>query len=300
MIKVGITGADSRQAGELLRLLVNHPDVDILAAAATGQAGRSVVSFHHGLIGESDITFTGSLDPTCLDAVFMAPGSDPSLAEKLSQYENLRIIDFSQRHDIDPEMVPAISELFRKPMVRGARKAQVLHPVTSLLMVALYPLAANLLLNGDMEVDIFGPESIIAGESLCVASEQSAAILKSIQASFDGNISFTTSCSRRNRSTRLKTTIPCTLSLDEVDKLYDNIYDDHNFTFITHSPVSAQEVSGTHKCIVTLEKEDSDTLSVTVLGDCRLRGGAGDALHAFNLLFGLHERTGLALKASKF
>lgn len=300
MIKVGITGADSRQAGELLRILVNHTDVDIMAAVAPHIAGRTVASFHHGLIGETSISFSASMNTEELDAVFLAPGSMPDEINRVKSDTNLRVIDFSQRSELDPDMVPAISEIYRKPMVRGARQAQVVNPLASLLLIAIYPLAANLLLNSDLNVKVVAPESTISNESLDIAATQTKQILSKIQRSFDRNISFQASASDRNRSTRLQMDVRCSLDIDEIDRLYDSIYDDHNFTFITHSPVGAQETSGTHKCIITLEKPDADTLRITSLGDCRLRGGAGDAMHAFNLLFGLHERTGLTLKAAKY
>ncbi|MDE5870864.1 MAG: hypothetical protein K2H22_02810, partial [Muribaculaceae bacterium] len=103
-----------------------------------------------------------------------------------------------------------------------------------------------------------------------------------------------------DRGLKVVVDIPCSLDINEVFRIFDDCYDDHNFTFMVGSSMPGYEVEGTQKTLVTLQKLSSDRLTVTVVADCRMRGGAGDAVHIMNLLFGLHERTGLYLKAHKF
>ena len=106
--------------------------------------------------------------------------------------------------------------------------------------------------------------------------------------------------SASDRVIRVRSTLPIGLSLDEVDRIYEGIYDDHNFTFVLHRRVEDKEVEGTNKCLVQVSKPSDGELAIEAVADGRLRGGAGEALHLMNLLLGLHEKTGLELKASVF
>lgn len=103
-----------------------------------------------------------------------------------------------------------------------------------------------------------------------------------------------------NRGLKVNIEVPCSLEINEIFKIFDHCYDDHNFTFMLASSVPGYEVEGTQKTLVTLQRHTDDKLTITVVADSRMRGGAGDAVHIMNLLFGLHERTGLYLKAHKF
>ena len=99
---------------------------------------------------------------------------------------------------------------------------------------------------------------------------------------------------------RMECDIPCRTELAEILRLYDSHFDDHNFTFHVSYPVGMEEVEGTDRCVISLSKPTPDTLHVEAVADARLRGGAGEAVHLMNLLFGLHERVGLTLKASVY
>ena len=91
----------------------------------------------------------------------------------------------------------------------------------------------------------------------------------------------------------------CPVELDEIKKLYEDYYDDHNFTFISDRMPNLKDVVNTNKCILYLTKEDGKLLIVSVI-DNLLKGASGQAVHNMNLLFGLHEKVGLELKASAF
>ena len=81
--------------------------------------------------------------------------------------------------------------------------------------------------------------------------------------------------------------------------MFEDFYDDHNFTIISHGDPLAKEVEGTNRCLIHIEKAD-DRVRITALMDAILKGAAGTAVHDMNLLFGLHEKVGLSLKASVF
>ena len=89
------------------------------------------------------------------------------------------------------------------------------------------------------------------------------------------------------------------MALDEIVKLYEDYYNDHNFTYVINRMPDLKDVVNTNKCLLYLTKEDGKLLIVSVI-DNLLKGASGQAVHNMNLLIGLHERTGLNLKASAF
>ena len=94
--------------------------------------------------------------------------------------------------------------------------------------------------------------------------------------------------------------LECQPDLEQILQMYEEVYDDHNFTSIVTSPVNPIETEGTNKVIISISKPDAATLCLDIVADGRMRGGAGEAVHLLNLLFALHEQTGLKLKASRY
>lgn len=306
MIRTGIAGADTPMAGELIRILVNHPDVDLVSAFAPGKIGRKVTSVHHGLTGECDLDFSPDIHPDDLDVIFIDAHSEVADRFRMNtdRWPDLKIIDMSHCPSLDFEsldMAYGLPEINRKQLVRGCRRVVVPRSVATAALVSLYPLARHLMLKGDIEVSYACPPDIDTDEKAEMARREIENFLHTTQNSFSGHVSL-----RRmdenvsDRGLKVEISIPCSTEIDEIFRIYEDIYDDHNFTFTTSTPMDGYEVEGTQKCLVALQKPDSDTLRITTVADCRMRGGAGDAVHILNLLFGLHERTGLYLKAHKF
>ncbi|MDE7413701.1 MAG: hypothetical protein K2N05_07955 [Muribaculaceae bacterium] len=315
MIKVAISGADRPAAGELIRILVNHPDVEIVALIAPGHEGKPVQSIHHGLLGEVPLSFTSAFKPAEADVLFVADkkiaAADlDSLSEK---YPDLKIIALERpagymdslteitEEEIESYdgLVFALPEINRKPLVRGAKKALIPSPTSSVALVALYPLALNMLLSGDIQLSVSAPEDLMEEEALKLAAEEIASQLSKAQRSFNGKISFHTDPPSSKRGIEIRTKVDVPLDLEHILKTYD-IYDDHNFSFTTISAVKLDDVKGTEKVIVSLGLTKEGTLSIHVVADGRLRGSAGEAVHVMNLMFGLHEKTGLYLKPYAF
>ena len=303
MIRVCISGAASRVAGELIRILVNHPDVELAAAYAAGHTGERVTSVHHGLIGETDLQLSDTPpQPSAIDALVICEPSAyaAEIALNPRKYPGLRVIDMSGCYASDPraEMDLGISEINRKTLVRGATRAYVPGAAVVEALIALYPFAGSLLLGDDIAVSLSGRYSGDAQADGCKV----AAVLATVQNSFSSNVLFTPSadCAAGGRGLRLGITFPSTLLPQDIRALYDSVYDDHHFTFLAPHPLEMKEVEGTHKCLIHVDKLDAATVHLDVIADAVVRGGAGDAVHVLNLLFGLHERTGLALKASEF
>ncbi len=305
MIKVGIIGAENPDAGELLRLLINHPEVEVKTLCSPSYAGRPVSSCHHGFIGESVPAFSDKIDPEMHDIIFIA--QDSALSQQLigqcEEWPELRIVDLSPRRLDNWEsrgLEYGLSEINRKPLVRGARLAVVPTASAALALIALYPLAMYLLLDSDLEVTVAAPEAVAKKLDKNGISHEIFSMLSKTQSSFNGKVKVNVISCESTRAMRVKTELKCPLAIAEVDKIYDSVYDDHNFTFTSLSGVESREVEGTQKCIVTFSKPGAGLLEVETLGDCHMRGGAGDALHVLNLFFSLDEKVGLRIKPSCF
>lgn len=304
MIKVGIAGADNPMAGELLRLCMRHPDVDIVSAYAPSLAGRSVDTVHHGFIGEEKITFSANFDATSLDVAFIFRPlyADSDWAKLMADRQQLRLIIFPGAESVASALpsspVYGLSEMNRKSLVRGAREAIVPDALASPVITALYPLASHLLLTGDIHLKVSAPADMISESGLQHAAKEIERELASVQASFLGNVSISASDSGSPRSMSVSIKLPSAVAIEELLKIYDSVYDDHNFTFVVTHPVGPEEVEATNKIIISISRSSDQEIELTVVADPRMRGGAGEAIHIMNLFLGLHEKTGLDLKTT--
>lgn len=341
MIKIGILGAETIAAGELIRILINHPDIELKTVASLSETGRPVTDIHRGLTGDTSLRVVSTLTPDGHDAVFLC--GEPWMASEWMErnqadpaMEEMCIIDLTGAfRDGSHQMVYGFPEHNRKALVRGARRASIPSPAAIAVETALFPLAKNLLLNGTIKatVNIAATENTKPGDS-ATAPNASADIgastrldpiapqehrpdgdaiareietaLRSIQPSFAGNISLRLSRDgsiTRGITAMVETT--CGVALNELERLYNDAYDDHNFTYPVEFRPTVADVANTNKCLLHLGYDTAPdsglpVLNVTSVIDNLLKGAAGTAVHCFNLLFGLSERTGLSLKASAF
>ena len=305
MIKVGITGAEKPIAGELVRILINHPEVEIRALYSPEYSGRSMQSIHHGMIGEKIIKISDKLDFDNLDIIFIVENYPEiaSIPQLLEKYPEMRIVDLTGSHLGGEEIENieyGLSEINRKALVRGARAAVIPSATASLILMGLYPLAFSQLIDGKIEVEVAAPRDIVQNFDSLKTSEELNKQIRKIDNSFSGDFNIKISPNKSERVIRVKLTLSSPLSLDEIEKLFKELYDDHNFVFTSMSEIEGREVEGTQKSVITIDKPDNDTLVLDIVGDCRLRGGAGDAIHVMNLFFALYEKIGLTLKPSRY
>lgn len=344
MIKVGILGAETAAAGELIRILINHPDVSLKTVASESEAGREVSGLHRGLVGDIDMTVSATLDCAGHEVVFLC--GEPWMARNWMQHNDadarecgLKVIDLTGAfRDGSMDMVYGFPEFNRKALVRGALRASVPSVIASAVEPALFPLAKNNLLAGggiQVSVTMAGvdggsgmlPEAPVQSsynvstrldpvapnehrpDAEAAAAEVSAC-MRLIQPSFAGPLQVTLSRDGAlSRGVTAVVDVPCSISLSEVRRLFEEAYEDHGFTFpVDFVPVVA-DVANTNKCLVSLEYCDTrlngvsaghPVLRITSVTDNLLKGAAGTAVHCMNLLFGLSERTALQLKASAF
>lgn len=303
MVKIGILGADTLIAGEIIRILINHPETVISNLYAPALTGRSVSSLHHGLIGESPLYFTDKINIEDLDLLFINESNELSekIVAQLNNLPELKVVALSRDFIPGAGVEDGLSEINRKSLVRGARVAYILPPAVVPALIALAPLANFLLLNSEIDINISLPQELSNTSNIASLKEIVTRILKERQSSFNCLINLTVNPEPNElRSSVTKIKIKNTLPLEEIEKIYEGIYDDHNFTFLSRSEITAVEVEGTQKTVIYLDKPENDVLEIKVVSDARMRGGAGDAVHVMNLFFGLHEKTGLRLKASRF
>ena len=306
MVKIGIIGADSPVAGEILRILIHHPEVEVLSLYAPSLLGRNVSSAHHGFIGENIVNFSDKIDPNDLDLIILSENSSltNNLVSSLADNNDLKLISLSKdwlSNSSFENIEIGLSEINRKALVRGARVAYIPSAIVVATLVPLIPLANYLLLNSDINVELDLPKDLISEVDLKKEQEEIEHQLTQSQKSFKDSIILSVKENVNSDRTLIATlSLKNSLSIDELDKIYEGIYDDHNFTFIANNEIIPEEVEGTHKTVITLDKPDQDTLTIKVMADARMRGGAGDVVHVLNLFFGLHEKTGLTLKPSRF
>ena len=322
MIKAGIIGGAGYTAGELIRLLLNHPDVELVWVNSNSNAGNPVSQVHQGLIGETDLVFTSETPFDQIDVVFFCTphGESRKFMEANAIPEDLKIVDLSQDYRIsdgEHDFIYGLPEVNRKYIILGRHVANPGCFATA-IQLALIPLAKNLLLNSDINITAI-TGSTGAGVKPSATSHYSwrndnisvykpfkhqhlaeiKQTLKSMQNSFNSEINLIPVRGCFSRGIFVATYLDCPVELSEIKKLYEDYYDDHNFTFISDKMPDLKDVVNTNKCILHLEKEGNKLLIISVI-DNLLKGASGQAVHNMNLLFGLHERVGLQLKASAF
>jgi N-acetyl-gamma-glutamyl-phosphate reductase len=321
-IKVGIIGGAGYTAGELIRLLINHPEVEIEFIHSSSNAGNKITDIHGGLIGETDARFSGEHSLGKIDALFLcsAHGDSRQFIENQLIPDILKIIDLSTdyRHrETAGEFVYGLPELNKLQIIQARRIANPGCFATA-IQLALLPLASKRLLTDEVHVHAV-TGSTGAGvkpsetshfswrdNNLSVYKAFNHQHLKEIresllqlQAGFDQDINFIPVRGNFSRGIFVSVYTPSTLEIEEAKQLYREYYRNAAFTFICDKNPDLKQVVNTNKCLLYLEKHGNKLFLVSVI-DNLLKGASGQALQNFNLLFGLDEKTGLRLKPGAF
>jgi len=321
-IRVGVIGGAGYTAGELLRILINHPAVTIVFVNSSSNAGNPVTDVHSGLIGETDLVFTSELPFSSVDALFLcsAHGDSKKFMDENNVPVHLKIIDLSTDYRetrSDHDFVYGLPELNRD----NIRKAtHIANPgcFATAIQLALLPLASAGLLTHEVHVNAI-TGSTGAGVKPSATShfswrnnnisiykafghqhlQEIGQSLRQLQPGFDKAVNFIPVRGNFARGIYATAYTQCSLSLDEAKKLYTDFYKDAAFTFVVDKNPDMKQVVNTNKGLVYLEKHDDKLLIVSMI-DNLLKGASGQAVQNMNLLFGLDEKTGLGLKAIGF
>lgn len=317
MIEVGVSGCDNLRAAELVRVLINHPDVELKWVTCSGEACTRLDSIVPGIIGECDLMVNpdGQLDD--VDIVFMCGRREehPRQLHMLNLNEDVRVVDLSGSHNLDhgadKPWTYGMGEMQRRILVHDARLVTVPGNAAMASLLALMPMARNLLLNSPITLHVAmgttafpeeGDRNADGYDTAQWIKEQQQEItlaLSQCQMSFNQPIDLTITPLAERRTLAVAARFNCGIDEESIRQLYEQYYSDHNFVFLVDRPIVAADVENTNKCLIRLDKDErKGLLTVHAVMDLLLKGGAGTAVHAMNLLFGLHERAGLALKAT--
>jgi len=322
MIKAGIIGAAGYTAGELIRILVNHPGVEIAWAQSSSNAGNKAYSVHQGLLGDTELEFCAEPDLASADVVFLCSGHGKSEAfwQEHDAPAGLRIIDLAQDfRDEHDGYVYGLPEWQKEKICKASRLA---NPgcFATCIQLALLPLAGEHLLEGEVTgTAITGstgagvkPGATTHFSWRCdnisaykVFEHQHLIEINRNLALADGHVpgrEYVNFVPLRGDFTRgIFATLSTlsTLSAENATELYREWYKDAPFTFVSGRPVDLKEVVNTNKCLLFIEKH-GDRLAISSVIDNLLKGASGQAVQNMNLMFGLPETAGLKLKASAF
>jgi len=310
MIRAGITGGTTRVAGEIIKLLINHPDVELVWVMDPVAEGALLSEIHKGVRGETYLSFTAA--PTGdTDVIFLCfdePGEATKFVEAYKIGPEVKLIDLSGDYlqqstfaDGD-EWIFGLPELCRKPLVRGANKASLPQPLTTAVLLALTPLAKEHWLDTDINITaVVAEENAEPGETLALIDlEQADDIargIRSLQPDFKAeNMMFVVVNGGWRHGISVTIHFITDRTEQEAIDAFTSYYNDHNFIFLSQSLPNLTEVAGTNKCIINVQKVENRLVVSAVIDDI-VKGASAMAVHDMNLLFGLQERVGLMLKA---
>ena len=315
MIRAGIIGGAGYTAGELVRLLVNHPEAYIAWIHSESQAGKPVAEHHPGLVGDTTLVFTDQIDLEGIDVLFLcsAHGKSRAFWEEHPCPEGLKVIDLAQDfRDESDGYVYGLPEL-GQDRIRRARKVANPGCFATAIQLALLPLAKAGLLEGDVHVQAV-TGSTGAGvkpaptthfswrtDNLSIYKVLTHQHLKEIRRNLGigDKLHFIPVRGDFARGIFAVCETACSLSPEEVTALYQDFYADAPFTWVLPGPVDLKQVVNTNKCLLALEMHEGH-LVVTSVIDNLLKGASGQAVQNMNLMFSLPETAGLRLKASAF
>jgi len=324
-IRAGIVGGAGYTGGEMLRILINHPDVEIAFVHSTSNAGNHVYDVHNDLFGDTDLKFAAELAYN-IDVLFLCVGHGDArkFLEANPIPDNIKIIDLSQDFRLNQnskfkskEFIYGLPELNREA-IKQAQNIANPGCFATCLQLGLLPLAAKNLLNNEVHITAT-TGSTGAGQSLSATTHftwrndnlsvykafehqhlnEIGQSLKQLQPGLDQSINFIPYRGDYTRGIIASIYTDSDLSDVEVLKLYHQYYEDHAFTHVTHKDIDLKQIVNTNKCFIQVKKHGSKLLIVSIL-DNLLKGASGQAVQNMNLMFGLDEKAGLRLKATGF
>lgn len=321
-MKIGILGGAGYTGGELIRILLNHPQAEIVFVNSESNAGHPVTDVHEGLYGETDLCFTDGMPFGDVDVLFFCFGHGKS-RQFLAEHDvpgGVRIIDMAQDFRLaDPgnDFVYGLPEINRS---RIAAARHVANPgcFATCIQLGLLPAAKMGLLTEDIAVNAI-TGSTGAGQKPGATTHFSwrtdnisiykpfthqhvpeiRQSLAMMQGGLDAGIDFIPyrGCFARG----IFATAVVRTEADERDIVagYEDFYRDEPFTRYVGKPLDLKQVVNTNKCLVHCEKYGNKLL-ITSCIDNLLKGAVGQAVQNMNIMFGLEETVGLRLKPSAF
>jgi N-acetyl-gamma-glutamyl-phosphate reductase len=330
-INVGIAGGAGYTGGELLRILIHHPEVHISFVHSSSNAGNPVSAVHTDLVGDTDLVFTNSFSDA-IDVLFLCVGHSEAkkILAEVAIASTVSIIDLSQDFRLtqnasigDRTFVYGLPELNREKITTAQNIANPGCFATA-IQLALLPLAKAGVLQDVYTTGITG--STGAGQSLSATSHFSwranniqsyktldhqhvFEIIQSLNhlqvdaplgTSGEGSgLHFVPWRGDFTRGIYTSSVLDCSLPIEAVQEMYANYYAAHPFVVVSETPIHLKQVVNTNKCVLQIEKQGNKLVVHSAI-DNLVKGASGQAVQNMNLLFGLGETTGLLFKANFF
>jgi len=324
-IKAGIIGGAGYTGGEMLRILINHPNVEIAFVNSTSNAGNLISDVHTDLIGDTDLRFVNDI-PQDIDVLFLCVGHGDAkkflAANPIN--DNIKIVDLSQDFRLaanasfeDRDFVYGLPELNRDKIKTASNIA---NPgcFATCIQLGLFPLAAKGLINAEVHINAT-TGSTGAGQSLATTSHFSwrnnnlsiykafehqhlneiGESLVQLQPSLSETLSFIPQRGDFTRGILAAMYLESDLTLEEAQNIYEEYYSAHPFTHVSRKNIDLKQVVNTNKALVHVEKHGNKLFIISTI-DNLLKGASGQAVQNMNLMFGLDETAGLRLKAANF
>lgn len=325
MIKVGIVGGAGYTAGELIRLLINHPEVALNFVYSTSNANNFIYEVHQDLLGRTELKFSSEINPE-VDVLFLCLGHGNSrkFLENNSFSKSTKIIDLSNDFRLKNdavfqgrEFVYGLPEL-QKTRVESAENIANPGCFATAIQLALLPLAKNSLLKSNVHINAT-TGSTGAGVSPTATTHFSwrdnnfsiykafthqhlgeiGESVQSLQSDFSENLIFIPNRGNFSRGIFASIYFDFDQSLEKAFELFEDFYKDAVYTHVSKSPIHLKQVVNTNNCFIHLHKHNNMLLVTSVI-DNLLKGASGQAIQNMNLLFNLEETTGLNLKSTYF
>lgn len=322
MIRTGIIGGAGYTAGELIRLLLNHPEVQISFIHSSSNSGKKISDIHEGLIGETELVFSDTHPLEDIDVLFLcsAHGDSKKFWDNNRRPDHLKVIDLAQDfRDESCGYVYGLPEV-NFPRIKDAESIANPGCFATAIQLSLLPSAAAGLLSEVSEINITAiTGSTGAGvkpgatthfswrtDNVSVYKpfthqhlKEIRMTLEKIRPDFSSRINFIPMRGNFARGIYVITTFDCSLPQEEIEKIYKDFYADSPFVFISHSPVDLKQVVNTNKVVMNVLSHEGKLL-ITCAEDNLLKGASGQAVQNMNIMFGLPQNTGLRLKPSAF
>jgi len=323
-INIGIVGGAGYTGGELLRVLLRHPNAHISFVHSTSSAGELVSKVHADLLGDTQLKFTNTLDQN-IDVLFLCVGhGDANKFLTTNEIKaSIKIIDLSQDFRLagsaaigDRNFVYGLPELQREA-IKSATNIANPGCFATAIQLGLLPLAAKGLLKEVYTTGITG--STGAGQGLSNTSHFSwranniqayktlqhqhlneiVQSLAQLQGNQNAEVNFVPWRGDFTRGIFVTSVVSADLSLEALYDLYNAYYEGHAFTHVSKNNIDLKQVVNTNKCIIHIEKQ-GNKIAIHSVVDNLLKGAVGQAVQNMNLIFGIDEAVGLQLKANYF
>ena len=322
MIKVGIIGGAGYTAGELIRLLLGHPEVEIKFVHSSSNAGNRITDVHAGLLGETDLVFTDKMPFEEIDLLYFctAHGDTRKFMECTQLPDELKVIDLSMDYRIksqEHDFIYGLPELNRRATCKSRYVANPGCFATS-INLALLPLAAAGILPEEVTVTgitgstgagqkptqdtHFSNRNSNLSNYKVFTHQHLGEIGETVVAaggSENTDIAFVPVRGCHTRGIISDVVIRLDEDLETITKIFKDFYASHPFVCVSDKPVYMKQVVNTNYCFLSLQKEGRKLLITSVV-DNLLKGASGQAVQNMNLMFGLDEMEGLRLKANYF